>query len=135
MFLHWFCRLHLSWAFFSNLFLQIKSLKLSYNANVWDGTNSYTRKKENQVKLQLKNILKWKRTCSKLKCCFKQNTMFFLRFIKSGIFKRILQYQYIQCQNLSILIEKQHECLCKCKAFPQIDLFTLSKMVTDRFLI
>lgn len=29
--------------------------------------------------------------------------------------------------------EKQF--LCKCKPVPQIDLFTLSKMVTDRFRI
>lgn len=31
--------------------------------------------------------------------------------------------------------EKQHEFLCKCKPVPHIELFTLSKMVTDRFRI
>lgn len=59
--------------------------------NVWDWTNSYTRKKENQVNLlQLKNILKWKRTCSKLNSCFKQNTMIDpVKVIKSNLKKNI----------------------------------------------
>lgn len=34
--------------------------------NVWDWTNSYTQKKNQVNLLQLKNILKGKRTCSKL---------------------------------------------------------------------